>query len=295
MLENTQSPLHVGGQDQILRTEKKHRLDDHLKKTGCPRVFPLLAQDPCHPCPTILILSYVARHHRPVVVPPFHNLYHILEQGDCIQLSPVGLEGPLLNIHQLLLSQTYALPLLSLSALGGGDVTPIKCTPGHHNVASGSPWVGEVSFFQNDDGFTYITVEEMNPRCHPRCRPSQTPLDGEFPRSPGNLEDHHVATWLPTRGRGFPIPSPNRFLPMMCLQMDHPRPEHHILLAICALYLNPLPLSVGRPRYRHPYPACRLRLHSRLLAREEYHSDCLPDVVLQAHPVKHPYQGATRH
>ena len=109
-------------------------------------------------------------------------------------------------------------------ALGGGKVPPVQCTPGNHNVTLGSMWVGEVYLLQNDDSILEIIMEEMNLHRRPCRRPSWTPLNGAVPRSTGGREGHHVGTWIPTRGRCFPMPPPNRFLPMLRLHMDRQNP-----------------------------------------------------------------------
>ena len=145
---------------------------------------------------------------------------------------------------QVLLRQLSALPLRLFDKLGCGKVPLVKCTPVHQHVASGAPWVGEVSLIQNDDGIPDMRVEEMNPYRRPCCRLSQTPLNRAVRQYPGGQEGHPVGTWLPTRGHGFPMPSPIRFIPMMCLHLGFQQPNRHLLPTLHALYPNPLPLPV---------------------------------------------------
>ena len=152
--------------------------------------------------------------------------------------------------------------------------------------------MGEVSLLQNNDGIMDILVEEMHPHCHPRRCLSQTPLNGSVPRSLGGQEGHPVGTWLLTGGRGFPMPSPTCFLPMLCPHVARQQPEQHLLPVICALNPTPLHIPVGRPCSRHPSPVCCLRMRYRRLERAADHSDCLSNIVLQTHPVEQPYQGA---
>ena len=132
----------------------------------------------------------------------------------------------------------------------------------------------------------------MDLHLRPHRRLSRTPLNGAVPRSLGGQEGHLVGMWLPTGGCGFPTPSLICFLTMMRLYVARQQPERHLLPELCTLNPTLLPLLVGSPRCRNPSHVSRLRMRSRRLARVSDHSDCLPDVSLQAHPVEQPYQGA---
>ena len=165
---------------------------------------------------------------------------------------------------------------------------PVQCIPGHHNVALGAPWVGEVSLLQNYDGILEMPVEEMDPHRRLHRQPSRTLLNGAVPWSSGGWEGHTVGTWIPTGGCGLPTPSPTCFLPMMRLHVACQRPKRHLLPKIRALYPIPLPLKVGRTCSFHPSPVRRLQLRSLQLEWAEDHSDCLTDIDLHAHPSNSP-------
>ena len=124
------------------------------------------------------------------------------------------------------------------------------------------------------------------PRCCPCCRPSHTHLKREVLRSPDGHKFHPVGKWLPIGGRRFPTPSPLRFPPMLCMYVSRQRPESHLLPALHALNLTPLSVLLWRPCSHNPSHICRIRLRPRHLAQVADHSYCLPDVSLQAHPVK---------
>ena len=96
--------------------------------------------------------------------------------------------------------------------MGGGEVPPVQFTPGHQNLALGELWVGEFYLLQYDNGIPDIPVKEMNPHFRPCRRSYRTPLYRAVTQSPGGWEEHHVDTWLPVGGRGFPILSTTRCL-----------------------------------------------------------------------------------
>ena len=44
-------------------------------------------------------------------------------------------------------------------SLGGGEVPPVQCYLRNQHVAQGSPWIGEVSLIQYDDGVPDMQVK----------------------------------------------------------------------------------------------------------------------------------------
>ena len=132
----------------------------------------------------------------------------------------------------------------------------------------------------------------MHPHSRPRRRPSRTPLHGTAPRSPGGRKFHPVDTRISIRGHGLSTPSPLRFPPVLCLHVSCHQPERHLLPTFRALNSTPLPILVRRPRSRHPSPVHRLQLRPHRLVRVVDHSECLPNVSLQYHPIEQADQGA---
>ena len=91
-----------------------------------------------------------------------------------------------------------------------------------------------------------------------------------------------------------PTPSPLRCPLMLCLHVSRQWPERHLLHVLLSMDPTLLSLQVGRYYSRHPYPVPRLQICPCCLVQAADHSDCLPDVSLQAHPVKQAYRGAER-
>ena len=73
--------------------------------------------------------------------------------------------------------------------------------------------------------------------------------------------------------------------------MNQQGADRQLLSALLALYPIPLPLYVRFPFPRNTPPVRRLSDVYRHLAGVEHHAYCLPDIFLQAHPVKQAYQG----
>ena len=85
---------------------------------------------------------------------------------------------------------------------------PFQSTSGHHYVAFGSPWVGEVSLLQNDNSILDMPVGKVYLHHCPCCRLSQTPLNRTAPWSPDGQEVHPVCMRFLTGVCGFPTPYP---------------------------------------------------------------------------------------
>ena len=122
-------------------------------------------------------------------------------------------------------------------------------------------------------------------------RPGQ-PSTGLFRIPPGGQKCDTVCTRFLTRGRGFPIQSTLRFTSMLCLYVPQQKPDIHLLPALLALNLTPMPLPVQRPLSHHPSSVRRLWLCPLRLTRASDHSDCLTDVSIHAEPVNQADQGA---
>ena len=67
--------------------------------------------------------------------------------------------------------------------------------------------------------------------------------------------------------------------------------DRQLFSALLALYPIPLPFSIRVPFPRKPPPVRRLSYVSRRLAGVAHHADCIPDISMQAHPIKQDYQG----
>ena len=158
----------------------------------------------------------------------------------------------------------------------------VQCTTGHQNVILGASWVV---------GVFLLKMMRVSRTCRWKkltriavlvvARPRH-PSTGKFrgPPEVGKAMRRYVA---PRQGPWFtnyvshPLPScaSSADGPPATQAPSSPR-------TLCT-YLNPLPLLVGRLRSHHPSPVRRLQLCSCCLAQSEDHSDCLPDVVIQAH------------
>ena len=164
--------------------------------------------------------------------------------------------------------------------------------PGNQHVKAGAPWVGEVSLLQNDHIILDMLVEEVYRHRRPCLRTSWTSLNRTVPRSSRGQEGHPVRPQFPARGRGCPTPKSLRCHPMLHLHVSCQQPKNHLLPALLALDLPPLPLPVQRPLSCNPSTVHRLRMCHRRLARATYHADFLPDISPQDHPVEQTNQGA---
>ena len=154
--------------------------------------------------------------------------------------------------------------------------------------------MGEVSLLQDDQDIPEMPVGKVYPhRCPYRCS-SHTSLNWTVPQSPRVQEGHNVYLRFLAGGRGPPTPSPLRCPLMLCLHVSRQWPERHLLHVLLSMDPTLLSLQVGRYYSRHPYPVPRLQICPCRLVQAADHSDCLPDVSLQAHPVKQAYRGAER-
>ena len=92
-------------------------------------------------------------------------------------------------------------------------------------------------------------------------------------------------------GQGFPYPSLLCRLPMLCHPVPRQRSRRYLLPALPALDPSLLSLPEGGSISRHPSPVCRLLLVPCHLAWVADHSDCLPGISPQSHPIEQANQG----
>ena len=102
------------------------------------------------------------------------------------------MKGPLQALPQILIRHLPSLPIHPPGALGGGKVTPVKVPRGYQHVASGKPWVGEVSLLQNYHSIPDMLIQKMYPRRRPRRRLSQTVLSWAASQASRGQEFHTV-------------------------------------------------------------------------------------------------------
>ena len=85
-------------------------------------------------------------------------------------------------------------------------VPPVQGLPGDQHVASGAPWVGEVSFLHNHHSVEDMPVHKVHPHCRPRCHSSRSPRHRTFPRSYLRREGYPVSLGSNPRGCCAPLP-----------------------------------------------------------------------------------------
>ena len=151
-----------------------------------------------------------------------------------------------------------------------------------------TPWLGEVSFLQNDHVVLDIPVQEMNPHIRPCIRSSRASLNPIAPWASLGREGHAVRTRLLPCGRGCQTPSLLCRLTILCLHVICHISIRHILPV---LYPSLLPLPVGGSLSHHPSPVRRLQLGLCRLAWAADHADCLPNIIPQAQPIEQDGQG----
>ena len=79
---------------------------------------------------------------------------------------------------------------------------------------------------------------------------------------------------------------------MLRLHVLHHKTNRHLLLTLLKLHPSLLPLPVGGDLPRHPCPVHHLQLSHRCLTWAADHANCLPDIYLQAYPIKQADQGS---
>ena len=169
---------------------------------------------------------------------------------------------------------------------------PVQINTGGQHVASGSPYVGEVSSIHNDHSIPDMLVAKLYPHRRPHHRSSRTSLNWAVLRSPRGREGHPVRLQFFTRYHGCPTPSPIRCPPILFLHVPHQQTKRHLLPALLSLDPSTLSLPVRKDFSLHPYPVRRLWLCPCCLAQAEDHANCLPAISPQTHTVKQADQGS---
>ena len=167
----------------------------------------------------------------------------------------------------------------------------VQRTPGDQHVASGEPWVGEVSLLKNDHGVPEIPGQKIDLHRRPRRQSSKASLNQAAPRASLGREGYDIRLRFFPRGIGCPTPYLICHLPMLCLHVPCHQSISHILPTISLLHPSLLLIPVGMSLSHNTSTVCRLRLGPRHLAWASYHADCIPDISLQDHPIEQADQG----
>ena len=150
---------------------------------------------------------------------------------------------------------------------------------------------GEVSLLQNDHGIMDMPVHKMDMLCRPLRRSSRASLNQAAPQASLGREGHAVHPWFFPIGQECPTPYLLCLSSMVCHHVPCHRSSRHLLPTLPVLHPLLLPLPEGGSLSRHPSPVHRLRMGPCRLAWAAEHADCLPDISLQAHPIKQAAQG----
>ena len=161
----------------------------------------------------------------------------------------------------------------------------VQRTPGDHNVTSGAPWVGEVSFLQNDHGVLDMLVQKMDMHRRPCCRSSRESLNQAAPRASLGQEGCVICPWFFPHGKGFQTPYLLFRSRMLCHHVPCHRSSRHLIPALPVLHPYLLLLLVQGSLSRNLLPIRRLRLRPCRLEWAVDQSDCLSNISMQAHPI----------
>ena len=146
--------------------------------------------------------------------------------------------------------------------------------------------MGGFSLLHNDHFFQDMPVYEVDPHRRPCRLSARASLHWAYLRAFFGQEGHAIFPRIFPRGRGFPTPSRLCRSPMLSHLVTHHISRRHLLPALPVLYPSILSVLVGGALPRYPYPVRRLRLIPRRLSGAADHSDCIPDISPQAHPIK---------
>ena len=130
-----------------------------------------------------------------------------------------------------------------------------------------------------------MPLEELDPYRHPRFCPSPTTLIRTVHWLLRGWKSHLIGLWLSTGGRVTPMTPPFLRLPVLHLLMDLQQYQFHILPTLWTLHPNSLPLPVWYSCASHLLLVRCLWLGDYCLTEVADHSDRLPDILPQAHPI----------
>ena len=131
----------------------------------------------------------------------------------------------------------------------------------------------------------------MDPHRCPRLRLARSSLHRAALLASLGWEGHAICPRLFPRFRGFPSPSRLCCLPMLSHLVTRHRSHRHLFHTLPALDPSILLLPVGGSLPCYFSPVRHLRLIPCRVTGAADHSDCLPKIILQAHPIKQDDQG----